>query len=79
MLLEKSKALSSGLQLDLSLLKHELLALDPLPHVEYVIDHCLEMACGVKGFGDEDVVIGSRGCRGVQWGDRNESADDKDR
>ncbi len=62
------------LHFHLSLLKHELLPLDSLPHVKDILDDGLEVTCGIVGFGDEDVVVSTGGCGGVERGDGDESA-----
>lgn len=66
-------SLRLGLHLYLSLLEHQWLPLDPLPHVEDVVDDSLEMRCGVVGFGDEDVFGGTRRSGGVKWSNGDES------
>ena len=45
---------------------------DPLPDVLDLIDDGLKVGSGIVRTGDENVVGLSRGCRGVQWVDRNE-------
>ena len=45
---------------------------DPLPNVADLVDDGLEVGSGIVRTGDEDVIVLTRGCGGVQWRDRNE-------
>lgn len=53
---------------DLTLLEDEVLADHSLPDVLNVLNDCLEVRCSVVRASDEDVVLSTRGCRGIQWG-----------
>jgi len=53
-------------------LQHQIAASDPLPGIVDLIDDSLEVRSGIVRTGDENVVGLARGCRSVQWADRNE-------
>jgi hypothetical protein len=63
-----------GLDLNLPLLQHQLLPLDPLPDVKHVLDHGLKVRSRVVGLCDEDVVVGSGRSGRVKRRDGDEPA-----
>ena len=54
-----------SLNVDLTLLEHEVLAVHPLPDVLHIFDDSLEVRGRVVRPGDEDVVTLAGGGRGV--------------
>ena len=54
-----------SLDVDLTLLEHEVLAVHPLPDVLHILDDSLEVRGRVVRPGDEDVVALTGGGRGV--------------
>ena len=62
-----------SLDVDLTLLEHEVLADHPLPDVLHVLDNSLEVRGRVVRTSDEDVVVLAVCCGSVQRRDGNES------
>ncbi len=63
-----------GLNVDVALLKHEILAVHSLPDVLHVVDDSLEVRSRVVRAGDEDVVGLAAGRGGIYGGDGDEPA-----
>lgn len=53
-------------------LQHQIASNDPLPDIVDLVDDRLEVGSGIVRTSDKDVVGLTRGCRSVQWADRNE-------
>lgn len=61
-----------GLDVDLPLLEDQWLSLDSLPDIKDVFDDSLEVRGRVVGLGNEDIIVHSRGSRGVEGSNRDE-------
>jgi hypothetical protein len=64
--------LDLGLDVHLPLLENQRFSLDSLPDIKDVFDDSFKVRGRVVGLGDEDIIVHSRGSRGVEGSNRDE-------